>query len=96
MFSKLKMKRNGIGAALMALTLLSLPVHALELDQARAGKLVKETTGGYLVAVKPSAEVNALISKINAGRKAEYQKIAKKRGVSLDAVEKLAGQRLAN
>ncbi len=79
---------------LLALSLFSLPVSALNLDQAKAQKLVKETGSGYLVAVKPSAEVNALIKKINAGRKAQYQKIAKKQGTSLTTVEQLAGQKL--
>jgi uncharacterized protein YdbL (DUF1318 family) len=38
--------------------------------------------------------VNALVKNINAGRKAEYQRIAKKRGTSLTAVEQLAGKKL--
>ena len=78
----------------LALALVALPVSALNLDQAKAQKLVKETPGGYLVAAKPSADVDALIKKINAGRKAQYQKIAKKQGTSLQAVEQLAGQKL--
>ncbi|MCP4008427.1 MAG: DUF1318 domain-containing protein [Proteobacteria bacterium] len=80
---------------LLALSVFSLNASALDLNQAQAQKLVKETASGYLVAVKPSAEVNALIKKINAGRKAQYQKIAKKRGTSLATVEKLAGQKLS-
>jgi uncharacterized protein YdbL (DUF1318 family) len=80
---------------LLVLSLFSLPVSALNLDQAKAQKLVKETSSGYLVAVKPSAEVDALIKKVNAGRKAHYQKIAKKQGTSLATVEQLAGQKLA-
>jgi len=80
---------------LLALSLFSLPTSALDLDQAKAQKLVKETPSGYLVAVKPSAEVDALIKKVNAGRKAHYQKIAKKQGTSLATVEQLAGQKLA-
>ncbi len=80
---------------LLALSVFSLNASALDLNQARAQKLVKETASGYLVAVKPSAEVNALIKKINAGRKAQYQKIAKKQGTSLATVEKLAGQKLS-
>ncbi len=80
---------------LLALSVFSLTASALDLGQAKAQKLVKETASGYLVAVKPSAEVNALIKKINAGRKAQYQKIAKKQGTSLATVEKLAGQKLS-
>ncbi len=75
--------------------LFSAQVAALTLDQAKSQGLVKETTSGYLAVVKSSDEVNALVKKINAGRKAEYEKIAKKRGTSLQAVELLAGEKLA-
>ena len=59
---------------------------ALNLEQAKAGGMVKETANGYLVVVKQTDEVKALVKKINVGRKAEYKKIAKKRGTSLEAV----------
>ena len=81
--------------ALLLLAMFSQPILALTLDQARSQNLVKETTSGYLVVVKPTAEAKALAKKVNAGRKAEYQKIAKKRGTSLSAVEQLAGKRLS-
>ncbi len=80
--------------ALMMLALISLPASALNLDQARSQGLVKETSSGYLKVAKPSDEVNALVKKVNAGRKAEYKKIAKKNGTSLKAVEQLAAKRL--
>lgn len=83
------------GLALLVLALISLPAAALNLDQARSSGLVKETPSGYLKVVKPSDEVNALVKKVNDGRKAEYKKIAKKNGTSLQAVEQLAGKRLA-
>ena len=86
--------RRALSISWLALALFSLPASALNLDQAKAQNLVKETPGGYLVAVKPSTEVDALIKKINAGRKAQYQKIAKKQGTSLKTVEQLAGQKL--
>ena len=68
---------------------------ALNLEQAKAGGMVKETANGYLVVVKQTDEVKALVKKINDGRKAEYKKIAKKRGTSLEAVEQLAGAKLS-
>jgi len=80
---------------LALLTLVSMPAFALDLSQAKSQGLVKETPGGYLSVAKPSADVNALVSKINAGRKAEYQKIAKKQGVPLATVEQLAGKKLS-
>lgn len=95
MFTELKIKISRILPVLLVLTLFSTPVLALNLDQAKAQGLVRETSSGYLVAVMPSADVNTLVSKINGGRKAEYQKIANKRGTSLHAVEQLAGKRLA-
>jgi len=79
---------------ILILALFSLPVSALDLDQARAQNLVKETASGYLKVEKPSAEVDALVKKINAGRKNAYKKIAEKQGVSLEVVEQTAGQKL--
>ena len=94
MINELRNKFHWIFPMLLALSLFAVPASALDLGQAKNQGLVKETVSGYIAAVKPSAEVNALVSKINAGRKAEYQRIAKKRGTSLTAVEQLAGQKL--
>lgn len=94
MLVKLKNRMNRKLPIFLLLVLCALPVSALDLGQAKAQKLVKETSSGYLKAVKPSTDVNTLIKKINAGRKAEYQKIAKKQGTSLSAVEQLAGKKL--
>jgi uncharacterized protein YdbL (DUF1318 family) len=87
------LKRN-IQRALSAfsiLMLIALPVFALDLGQAKSGGLVGETNTGYLAAVKPSAEVDALVASINSQRKAQYQKIATKNDISLGAVEARAG-----
>jgi len=94
MFGEFSMKRTGLLPLFLALTLFALPASALDLGQARSQGLVKETANGYLVAAKPSAEVNALVSKVNAGRKAEYQRIAKKNGTPLSVVEQAAGKKL--
>jgi len=73
------------------------PAFAIGLTDAKTKRLVGETTSGYLAAVKsPSAEVKALINSINAKRKTEYKKIAKKNGASLQAVEALAGKTAIN
>ena len=80
--------------ALLVLGLFAIPASALDLSQAKAQGLVKETASGYLVAAKPSAEVNNLVNTINSGRKAEYQRIANKNGTPLSTVEQLAGKRL--
>lgn len=64
---------------------------ALTLDEAKARGLVGETHTGYLAAVAPSAEVDALVESINTQRRAQYQQIASEHGISLQAVEARAG-----
>jgi uncharacterized protein YdbL (DUF1318 family) len=71
--------------------LMAIPVFALDLGGAKSGGLVGETNTGYIAAVKPSAEVDALVKSINSQRKGQYQKIAAKNGISLEAVEARAG-----
>jgi len=84
-------KLNNVRLVVAALLLSALPALALDLGAAKAGGLVGETNNGYLGVVKPSAEADALVADINAKRKAHYQKIAKKNGISLQAVEARAG-----
>jgi uncharacterized protein YdbL (DUF1318 family) len=82
--------------AITALTLsllLALPAFALDLDEAKSAGLVGETNMGYIAAVKPSAEVDALVQSINSQRKVVYQDIATKNGITLQAVEARAGQK---
>ena len=84
------------GTILRALTLsclLALPAHALDLGEAKSRGLVGEIATGYVGAVKPSAEVNALVADINKRRKAQYRKIAERNQISLEAVEVRAGQK---
>ena len=85
------MTKTSIRIAIAALLLSALPALALDLGQAKSKGLVGETNSGYLGAVKPSAEVDALVADINAKRKAHYQKIASQNGISLQAVEARAG-----
>ncbi len=81
--------------ALLATFVLALPAHALSIGEAKAQGLVGELATGYLDSPKgsPSAEVKTLIKDINAKRKAKYQQLAKSQGISLSAVEKLAGEK---
>ena len=81
-----------IGVLLLSM-LLSLPALALDLGDAKSQGLVGETAEGYLGAVKSSPEVDALVENINSKRKAQYQKIADKNKISLQAVEARAGQK---
>ncbi|MCF6435867.1 MULTISPECIES: YdbL family protein [Pseudoalteromonas] len=66
---------------------------ALSLDSAKNQGLVGETASGYLAAVSSNAQVQALIDDVNAKRKAKYQQLAKKNGISLSQVEALAGKK---
>ncbi|QCR36050.1 YdbL family protein [Nissabacter sp. SGAir0207] len=80
---------------LMALCLLcSGAAHALTLDEARAQGRLGETLGGYVAAVAPDAEAEALAAQINAARRERYQQLAARNHVSLESVAGLAGQKL--
>jgi uncharacterized protein YdbL (DUF1318 family) len=81
-----------LGALALALVL-AVPALALDLDAAKAAGLVGETNTGYIAAVKPSAEVDALVASINSQRKVHYQQIATQNGIALQAVEVRAGQK---
>ena len=80
-------------AALALIFITAFPAFALDLDAAKSDGLVGETNSGYLAAIKPSSEVDQLVASINGKRKAHYQKIADKNGISLQAVEVRAGKK---
>lgn len=67
---------------------------ALDLQSARSSGAVVEQVTGYIKVAKPSAEVDALVADINAKRKAEYERIAKEKGSSVEAVAAIAAQEL--
>ena len=91
---KTNMKRilNTLTAFTLALLLTS-PVLALDLDSAKSQGLVGEKIDGYLGVVKPSSEVNALVSSINAKRKSRYQRMSKETGTPQNQVERLGGEK---
>ena len=66
---------------------------ALELDTAKDTGLVGEQENGYLGAIVDKADVLALITDINAKRKAKYMELASKNNITLEQVEKLAAQK---
>ena len=68
--------------------------HALELEQARAQGLIGEQSDGYIGAVTPSAEVDALVADVNTRRRAAYGDIAAKNGTSSDTVAAVTAERL--
>ena len=96
------LRNNFARVLVIAFALVSLPVSALNLDQAKKQGLLKETPNGTVevtdkvTKVDPNlaGEVKELKNRVNTGRISEYKKIAKKRGTSLEAVQKLAGEKL--
>lgn len=72
------------------------PAFASALDDAKAAGHVGERFDGYLGLVKDDAPASAkaLVSDINAKRKAHYAKIAKKQGTQTAAVAAVAGEKL--
>ncbi|WP_190363870.1 YdbL family protein [Pseudoalteromonas sp. S16_S37] len=86
------MKANKLIIAVAALGM-AFSALALTLDSAKEQGLVGETESGYLAPVNGNAQVQALISDINAKRKEKYQQLAQKNGLSLSQVEALAGKK---
>jgi uncharacterized protein len=78
----------GLGQAALAL--------ALTLDEAKSQGLVGEKLDGYIAAVvaAPSAEVRALVTSTNDGRRKVYADLAQRNGITLEAVGVLSGEKL--
>ncbi len=87
----MRLNMTSILGALSLSLLMALPAFALDLSEAKSSGLVGETNTGYIAAIKPSTEVDALVADINSQRKVYYQKIANENGISLQAVEVRAG-----
>jgi uncharacterized protein YdbL (DUF1318 family) len=90
--------RKFVAALLLMLAFQS--AWAIDLQAAKAQGLVGEANTGYLAAVgTPGAEVKALVADVNAKRKAEFERTAKKTGATLEQVRarfyELAVQRTA-
>lgn len=67
---------------------------ALNIDAAKQDGLVGERPDGLIGAVSGSAEVEALVSSVNAQRMAKYNAIAQKNGTPVNQVQAVAGQSL--
>ncbi|MEO9333724.1 YdbL family protein [Ectopseudomonas guguanensis] len=88
-----------ISTLLLALSL-SLPAHALNLNQAmsalgeaKSSGQLGEQPNGYLGVVKPGGQAEEIARLINQARRAEYQKVAQDNGISLSDVEAIAGKK---
>jgi len=82
-----------VKSVLFGAILFSTVAFAIELDTAKEEGLVGEQQNGYLGAVVQSSEVLLLINDINAKRKAKYQELATKNGITLEQVEILAAKK---
>lgn len=82
-----------IFSVLIMLVAMSFSVQAMNLQDAKQAGLVGEQTNGYLGAVKPSSEVNALVKSVNEKRKAKYQELATKHNVSVQAISARAAKK---
>jgi uncharacterized protein len=90
------MKIRFLSLALLAGLLFALPALAMDLHEARSAGQVAEKLDGYVTALKPSTDVQALVSSVNAERKQEYIRISKEKGQPVDVVAKLAAQQIIN
>jgi uncharacterized protein YdbL (DUF1318 family) len=84
-----------IGMVLL-LALSALPASAQSLDQAKDAGQVGERIDGYVGVVDANApgNIRKLVDQVNAERKAKYAEIAKGRGISVQAVAQIAGEKL--
>ena len=85
-----------LAALLLALGLALAPAAAQAgpLDDAKAAGWVGERPNGYLGVVPGApASAEALVSEVNAWRKARHQDIASSQGTSLQDVEVVAGEK---
>ena len=73
--------------------LLSLNAFAISLQDAKSQGLVGEQANGYLGIVINEPQANSVAKEVNAKRKAHYEKIAKKNGITVSEVAKLAAQK---
>ncbi|WP_435930354.1 YdbL family protein [Dryocola sp. BD613] len=83
-----------IKGALLSALLISQPLWAITLNEARQQGLVGETLSGYIAPVRQDKETLALVKSINEARASHYQQLADSNNISVDEVAKLAGQKL--
>jgi uncharacterized protein len=85
-----------IGAMLLMLCLSALPAVAQSLDQAKAAGQIGERIDGYVGVVDANApsSVRSLVDRVNAERQARYAEIAAERGISVQVVAQIAGEKL--
>lgn len=88
------MKRFFFSALLVAGLFIASQAFAMDLTQARSSGVVGEKLDGYVAVVKPSADAQALVSDVNARRRAEYGRISGENKQPIDIVARLAAEQI--
>jgi uncharacterized protein YdbL (DUF1318 family) len=88
------MKLRLLSSLAIIAVLAAVPAFALDLHGARASGQIGEKADGYVSALQPSGDVNALVADVNAKRKAEYARISAEKGQPVDVVAKLAAEEI--
>ncbi|MCZ4058460.1 YdbL family protein [Pantoea sp. LMR881] len=83
-------------ATLLLMWVMTQPVWALTLDDARQQGRVGETLSGYLAARQQDNDTLKLVKRINAGRAAQYQRVAQQNNLATSVVAAIAGQKLVS
>ena len=80
-------------ALALAALITALASYAASLSDAKADGWIGEKPDGYIGLVRNDAppDVRALVSDVNAKRRAEYQRVAERQGAPLAEVEKVGG-----
>ena len=94
MNAKIKSLMGGLVAALMLLV--AVPAMADALDDARAAGVIGERPDGLLGLVNPNApgNVKSLVQAKNAERMEKYQQISSQKGVPVEQVGAIAGEKI--
>ena len=80
--------------ALFLLLILAVPAFAMDFHDARTKGLVGERLDGFVEALVKTDGAPALAADVNSKRKAEYARIAKEKGQTVDVVAKLAASEI--
>jgi uncharacterized protein len=94
--TSLKIKSLLSGLLLALAMVFSAPAMADALDDARAAGLVGERPDGLVAPVSASAPANvlSLVQSVNAKRLEKYQEIANQKGVPVEQIGAIAGEKI--
>ncbi len=80
-------------SVLASMLLITSTVQAFDLDTAKSQGLVGEQINGYVGVVRNAPGIQALVNSVNMQRRQLYQDVARRNGVPLGGVERLAGEK---